>query len=71
MARRARNFAEKIERALGLPVIMVDERYSSQEAERSLRLAGRKLGKEEVDAVAAQLILQQHLDARARQREDS
>ena len=74
MARRARSFAEKIERALGLPVVMVDERYSSQEAERSLRLAGRKRRKEErkeeIDAVAAQLILQQHLDAQARQRKD-
>ena len=74
MARRARSFAEKMERALGLPVVMVDERYSSQEAERSLRLAGRKRRKaerkEEIDAVAAQLILQQHLDAQARQRKD-
>jgi putative Holliday junction resolvase len=62
MARRARDFAAKLERALGLPVTLVDERYSSQEAERILRQTGRRRPKSATDALAAAIILQQHLD---------
>ena len=62
MARRVRAFATKLERALQLPVILVDERFSSQEAERLLRTSGRRWPKGETDALAAALILQQYLD---------
>lgn len=62
-ARHARRLASEIERALGVPVVLVDERYSSAEAGRIL--AGRRLPKERRDAVAAALILQTYLDGRA------
>jgi len=62
LAQRARRVADRVGEALGLPVILVDERYSSQEAERWIALRGRPARRGEVDAVAAQIILQQHLD---------
>ena len=64
IARRARRFAERIGAELALPVTLVDERYSSQEAERRLRASGRRQPREAVDALAAELILQAHLDGR-------
>lgn len=63
IAERAQRFAEKLGEDLGLPVAMVDERYSTQEAERLLRGPGRRRSREAPDAVAAELILQQYLDA--------
>lgn len=60
MAVRAEAFASRLEAEFGLPVILVDERYSSQEADRWL--AGRRRVKGERDAAAAALILQQYLD---------
>jgi putative Holliday junction resolvase len=62
MAVRARRFAERVADALSLPVSLLDERYSSQEAERWIALRGRPARRGEVDAVAAQIILQDHLD---------
>jgi putative Holliday junction resolvase len=62
MARRVRAFATKLESALQLPVTLVDERFSSREAELLLRASGRRWPKGEIDALAAALILQQHLD---------
>lgn len=62
-ARRARAFAGRVAEALGLPVALVDERYSSREAMACLREGGRRrLPRGRVDAVAAEIILQQHLD---------
>jgi len=75
MAVAARRFAERLAGAFGLPVHLVDERYSSQEADRWLRAPPRGAGdrrrrgarvKGERDEVAAELILQQYLDARRR-----
>lgn len=65
MATRVRSFATKLTEKLGLPVELVDERYSSQEADRWLQAGGRRRRpKGERDAVAAELILQQYLDRR-------
>jgi putative Holliday junction resolvase len=64
MARRARAFATKLEKALRLPVTLVDERLSSREAEQLLRASGRRWPKGEIDSLAAALILQQYLDRR-------
>jgi len=64
MAARARRFAARLGEELGLPVVMLDERYSSQEAERWIGLRGRPARRGEVDAVAAQIILQDYLDRR-------
>jgi putative holliday junction resolvase len=50
---RARKFARQLRAACRLPVFEVDERYSSTEA--------RSLGAGDVDAAAAQIILEQFL----------
>ncbi|MBA4378726.1 MAG: Holliday junction resolvase RuvX [Gemmatimonas sp.] len=63
IAERAQRFAGKLGEELGLPVALVDERYTTQEAERLLRGPGRRRSRESPDAVAAELILQQYLDA--------
>lgn len=62
MAARVRRFGARLHEELGLAVILVDERYSSQEARRTIGLRGRPARRGEVDAVAAQIILQSHLD---------
>ncbi len=65
-AGQVRAFAAKLETEFGLPVILVDERFSSREAENYLRQGGRRRrGKEAVDATAAEIILQRHLDGRS------
>ena len=67
-ARRARAFGEKLAAATGLPVEWVDEAFTSAAAAERLREAGldarRARGK--LDAVAAQILLQEALDRRAR-----
>jgi len=61
MTRQARDFARRLERRFKLPVMRVDERYSSLEAESRLRGMKRK----NVDSVAAQLLLEQYFDEAA------
>ena len=68
LAVHARRFAARLEEAFALPVHLVDERYSSQEADVWLGASRRRRAKGERDAVAAELILQQYLDARAARR---
>lgn len=60
---RARKFARRLEQEFGLPVILWDERYSSQEADRWLA-GGRSREKSDRDALAAEIILQSYLDSR-------
>ena len=62
IARRARRFGERLAGHLGLPIFYMDERYTSQAAERMIGLRGRPARRGEVDDVAAQMILQDHLD---------
>ena len=62
MAEQARRFARRLEEELLLPVFLLDERYSSREAAAWIALRGRPAGRGEVDEVAAQIILQTHLD---------
>ncbi|HPF71011.1 MAG TPA: Holliday junction resolvase RuvX [Candidatus Krumholzibacteria bacterium] len=64
MAARVRRFAGVLERELGLPVVLWDERFSSAEADRWLP-AGRRAAKGERDALAAEIILQSYLDSLA------
>ncbi len=63
---RVRRFAHQLEGRFRLPVIQIDERYSSREADA--RLAARGLSwrarRRAVDAEAAQIILQDYFDAR-------
>ena len=65
-AAAARALAEALSRRSGLPVAMQDERMSTARVLRTVReLGGSTRGrKEEVDAMAAALLLQQYLDAR-------
>jgi len=78
MAEEATRFAARLNKQLGLPVEMIDERLSSWEAERLLEeQSGRVLhdtkhhsarerdtGRTSVDAVAAAVILKEYLEQR-------
>lgn len=66
-ARRARQFARELERKTGVPVKLLDERFTTVEARRVLRATGVTLDKRNapvVDRLAAVLLLQAYLDAR-------
>ena len=67
-AMAARELAEGIRKASGLPVELVDERMTTVAAERSLVAGGVRRDKRRltVDRVAAALLLQAHLDSRHR-----
>lgn len=66
-AEKALQLKETLERRLGLPVIMWDERLTTVEADRTLIEAGvrRENRKKYVDMIAAVFILQGYLDAKA------
>ena len=66
-AEKSLQLKETLERRLGLPVIMWDERLSTVEADRTLIEAGvrRENRKKYVDMIAAVFILQGYLDAKA------
>lgn len=66
-ARRARDFAGKLAAALHLPVELVDESFSTVEAEAVLLAAdvSRARRKQVVDKLAAAVILQRWLDQQA------
>jgi putative Holliday junction resolvase len=63
-AEAAERFASTLEKAAGVPVETLDERWTSVEAERVLRDRGHdaKRSKQHVDAVAASIILRTYLD---------
>ncbi len=67
MTRHCRRFANQLHGRYGLPVHLVDERYSSVAAERDLADNGRRgrATKPQLDAAAARIILQHFLDSRA------
>lgn len=64
IARLARQVGAALSEAVGLPVVYVDERYSSVDATRQLIAAGvgRERRKAVIDQAAAVLILQSFLD---------
>jgi putative Holliday junction resolvase len=68
-ARHAENVAEAIRAVTPLPVELVDESFSSQEAAATLRSAGknRRARAEQIHAVAAAAILQGYLDGHTRE----
>ena len=65
-ARRARDFAVRLGAHLALPIELIDESFSTVEAEEVLLAAdvSRKRRKEVVDKMAAAVILQRWLDLR-------
>lgn len=67
MALEVEQLAE-ILRKEGLVVTLLDERFSSEQAVRSLHIMGKKSGKhkKDIDAMAAALILQEYLDKKSR-----
>lgn len=68
-AEAARAFAAALQSELGLPVETLDERWSTVEAERTLRETGqarRKRRPGSVDTLAATLLLRTFLERRAR-----
>jgi putative Holliday junction resolvase len=71
----ARRFADEMGERSGLPVALQDERLTSVQAQRTLVAvrpgrAKKKRGPEDVDQVAAVLILQTWLDRRSAHRSD-
>ncbi len=67
-AERVRAFGAKLERRTGLPIEWVDEALTSREAAARLAEAGgrRRARGARLDAIAAQILLQEALDRRAR-----
>ncbi|HSS60031.1 MAG TPA: Holliday junction resolvase RuvX [Candidatus Limnocylindrales bacterium] len=65
-AKAARQLADGIRKASGLPVELVDERLTTAAAERSMIAQGVRRAKRRatIDSVAAALLLQSHLDAK-------
>lgn len=66
-AQRVQELARKLAAATALPVDEVDERFSSQAAQRILDQAPRKKTRQEkgrLDRIAAVIILQSYLDQR-------
>ena len=63
-AKSARELADRLRKASGLPVELVDERLTTVAAERSLLEGGARRAKrrQTVDRVAAALLLQSSLD---------
>lgn len=68
---KTREFADKLARRTGLPVIFRDERLTTVAADRAMIEAGirRENRKEHVDRIAAVFILQGYLDELAMQAE--
>lgn len=60
-ARRVQRWAERVGRALGLPLVYWDERYSTLEAAERLAQQRRRR-RAPLDAAAAAVILQDYLD---------
>lgn len=67
-ARRVRVFAEQLRQRAGVPVELVDERWTTKEAHLRLRDQGlrQKEARSRVDSAAAALILQTWLDSQPR-----
>jgi putative Holliday junction resolvase len=66
-AEEARAFVRELEERLNLPVHVFDERFTTVEAQTALRRGGMKEERQRslVDKLAATLLLQSFLDARA------
>ena len=64
MSNRARKFGERLQEVSGLPVVYCDERLTTVEAERLLQESGvsPKKARQQIDAMAAAVILQSYLN---------
>jgi putative Holliday junction resolvase len=70
MTLEVKAFVTALSNAIDIPVVIWDERFTSKIAEQSLREGGRsrKQRVEEVDKVAAALVLQNYLDSKSVER---
>lgn len=61
--KRVRAFAERLKSMVDIPIALIDESFSSVEAERMLHRMGKKIGDDKgaVDRLAATVILEQYL----------
>jgi putative holliday junction resolvase len=68
-ARKAQRFAELVKKATELPVILLDERLSTREAQSRLTASGvdAKQSRSKVDSAAAAILLQVWLDKRGQE----
>jgi putative Holliday junction resolvase len=68
-ARHAEKLAEAVRALTARPVELYDESFSSQDAQASLRAAGKKrrAQREQIHAAAAATILQSYLDGHSRE----
>jgi len=73
MSNRAHKFGEMLEQISGLPVVYCDERLTTVEAQRILHDSGvpPKKARQQIDAVAAAVILQSYLNTQKPRRNDS
>lgn len=73
MSRYTTGFAGRLAERTGLPVVYIDERLTSYEAEQVLREAGRSTDRKtgNVDRMAAILMLQEYLDRNETNEQDS
>jgi len=62
-ARHASRYASALGQAISVPVMLWDERLSSEEARLRLREAGRHRRGQPIDAAAAAVFLQEYLDS--------
>lgn len=72
-AKACEDFAEKLERRTGLPVVMWDERLTTVAAEEVLKESGvrRENRKAVIDQIAAVFILQGYLDYKHMQKDNN
>ena len=61
-AERVQQFAEQLRAQLGVPLLLVDERYSTQDAREIVQSKKAKQKPKHDDALAAAVILQRYLD---------
>ena len=62
-----RDYTAALAEEITVPIILWDERLTTEEAKDILRAQGKTPSKGWIDAVAAAVILQSYLDAQARQ----
>jgi len=67
-SQKVARFAQQLQKVLGVPMVSWDERLTSFEAEQHLERTGLnwRRRREQVDKIAAMIILQEYLDSRPR-----
>jgi putative pre-16S rRNA nuclease len=63
MVEQVDQFRKRLKKQTSVEIILSDERYTSEEAQKYLHLSGKKIkgNREKIDAISAALILNDHL----------